>query len=267
MDAVRLRHGSPQDRSFLRGIDEDNNISLGGVAPAFDGELRCGRRAAFTLSACRDGIGPVRTPVLREFGWVLFQNTRLRSIRVPFHVNFEEVNLRFYVRRGDRRGVVFIREIVPRRALQLVAKHIYGEPYVTAPMRHELRRSGEELAVNYGWRMGGRWHQLQTTASSAAAPVPHGSEEEFITEHYWGYTARRGGWTSEYEVSHPRWNVYEVKSHSVDVDFSVVYGERLSCLNGMEPYSVLLAEGSEILVRSGTRLEAEQERAIAVVST
>jgi uncharacterized protein len=197
----------------------------------------------------------------------LFQNTRLRSIRVPFHVNFEEVNLRFYVRRGDRRGVVFIREIVPRRALQLVAKHIYGEPYVTAPMRHELRRSGEELAVNYGWRMGGRWHQLQTTASSAAAPVPHGSEEEFITEHYWGYTARRGGWTSEYEVSHPRWNVYEVKSHSVDVDFSVVYGERLSCLNGMEPYSVLLAEGSEILVRSGTRLEAEEERAIAVVST
>ncbi|WP_342667488.1 DUF2071 domain-containing protein [Edaphobacter aggregans] len=116
----------------------------------------------------------------------LFQNTRLRGFRVPFHVEFEEVNLRFYVRRGNRRGVVFIREIVPRRALQLVAEHIYGEPYVTAPMRHEWKRSGEELTVNYGWRIGGRWHQLQATASSTAVPVPHGSEEEFITEHYWG---------------------------------------------------------------------------------
>jgi hypothetical protein len=115
--------------------------------------------------------------------------------------------------------------------------------------------------------MGGRWHQLQASSSSIAAPVPPGSEEEFITEHYWGYTARRGGWTSEYEVGHPRWNVYQVNSHSVDVDFSVVYGKRFSCLNAMEPYSVLLAEGSEIFVRSGTRLESEEERATEVVST
>jgi uncharacterized protein YqjF (DUF2071 family) len=193
----------------------------------------------------------------------LFQNTRLRGIRVPFHVEFEEVNLRFYVRRGDRRGVVFIREIVPLRALQLVAEHVYGEPYVTAPMRHEWTHRADELSVNYEWKMGGRWHRLQASASTAASPVVHGSEEEFITEHYWGYTARRGGWTSEYEVVHPRWNVFGIKNYSIDVDYSIVYGDRFAFMNEVEPYSVLLAEGSEIVVRSGTRLE-KGESTIAI---
>ena len=194
----------------------------------------------------------------------LFQNTRLRRIRVPFHVEFEEVNLRFYVRRGDRRGVVFIREIVPRRALQLVASTFYGEPYVTAPMRHEWTQSANGLAVRYGWKAGGRWHELEASTSLKTNPVAPGTEEEFITEHYWGYTARRGGWTSEYEVVHPRWDVYDLVSHSVDVDFSLVYGERFACLNEMQPHSVLLAEGSEVIVRSGMRVDTRQIHATAV---
>jgi len=188
----------------------------------------------------------------------LFQNTRLRGIRVPFHVEFEEVNLRFYVRRGDRRGVVFIREIVPRPALQFVASTFYGEPYITARMRHEWRQSASEHAVGYGWTVGGRWHEFQARTSLKANPVTLGSEEEFITEHYWGYTARRGGWTSEYEVVHPRWEVYNVVSHSMDVDFSCSYGERFACLNEMQAHSVLLAEGSEVTVRSGTRIDKGQ---------
>jgi Uncharacterized conserved protein len=188
----------------------------------------------------------------------LFQNTRLRGIRVPFHVEFEEVNLRFYVRRADRRGVVFVREIVPRRALQLVASTFYGEPYVTAPMRHQWRKSEKELDVEYAWKMGGKWQSLEARTSFKACPVAIGSEEEFITEHYWGYTARRGGWTSEYEVVHPRWDAYPVTSYSVDVDFSRVYGERFSCLNEMQPHSMLLAEGSEVIVRSGLRIDSLQ---------
>ena len=180
----------------------------------------------------------------------LFQNTRLRGIRVPFHVEFEEVNLRFYVRRGDRRGVVFLREIVPRRALQLVASTFYGEPYITAPMRHEWAKTDKELAVKYAWKLGGTWQSIEATTSRNTEPVSQGSEEEFITEHYWGYTARRGGRTSEYEVAHPRWDIYNVLRYSVDVDFPRVYGEQFACLNGMRPYSVLLAEGSEIIVRS-----------------
>jgi uncharacterized protein YqjF (DUF2071 family) len=184
----------------------------------------------------------------------LFQKTRLRGLRVPFHVEFEEVNLRFYVRQGERRGVVFVREIVPRLALQLVANTFYGERYATARMRHEWREKDAEVSVGYGWMSRGRLQEMEATASLERKPVAVGSEEEFITEHYWGYTARRGGWTSEYEVVHPRWEVYPVKSYAVDVDFGLVYGARFARLHGMRPYSVLLAEGSEVEVRSGTRI-------------
>jgi uncharacterized protein YqjF (DUF2071 family) len=42
----------------------------------------------------------------------LFLNTRVMGLAIPFHRDFEEINLRFYVRRkaedGWRRGVVFV---------------------------------------------------------------------------------------------------------------------------------------------------------------
>lgn len=187
----------------------------------------------------------------------LFQETRLRGLRVPFHVQFEEVNLRFYVRCGDKRGVVFIREIVPRLALRLVANTFYGEKYITARMRHEWKMEPERLSVSYGWHVGGRWQAMQVAALLDAQPVLAGSEEEFITEHYWGYTKLRGGSTSEYEVVHPRWEIYPVESFAIDVDFARVYGARFASLNEMDPYSVLLAEGSEVVVRSGQRVRSE----------
>jgi len=190
----------------------------------------------------------------------LFQQTQLRGIRVPFHVEFEEVNLRFYVRRGERRGVVFIREIVPRLALQLVANSFYGEKYAMARMRHAWKKSDRELSVSYGWTRGRRWHEMSVVASCDGRPVAVGSEEEFITEHYWGYTARCGGWTSEYEVQHPRWEIYPVKDCAMDVDFGLVYGAQFAGLNCSQPHSVLLAEGSEVVVRSGERLVATETK-------
>ena len=186
----------------------------------------------------------------------LFRETRLRGVRVPFHVEFEEVNLRSYVRRGERRGVVFVREIVPRMALRVVANLFYGEKYKTARMRHEWRDSGEGLAVSYGWRVGGRWHSMLVEASADRQAVEAGSGEEFITEHYWGYTKLRGGGTSEYEVVHPRWEVYPVKTYAINVDFAQVYGTGFAMLSEVRPHSVLLAEGSDVIVRSGQRISS-----------
>src|SRR5215469_5086960 len=181
----------------------------------------------------------------------LFRETRLFGVRVPFHVEFEEVNLRFYVRRGERRGVVFVREIVPRTALRVVANAFYGEKYVKARIRHEWKIGPERVSVSYGWRMGGRWHGIRVKAGFQLQVVAPGSDEEFITEHYWGYTKSRRGRTSEYEVVHPRWEVYPVESFAVDVDFAQVYGAEFAGLNAMQPHSVLLAEGSDVVVRSG----------------
>ena len=190
----------------------------------------------------------------------LFQETRLKGFRVPFHVEFEEVNLRFYVRRLDetglqRRGVVFLKELVPRFALSFVAKTFYEENYATVRMQHEWLRDGDDLSVAYRWRNKGRWHEMQVLASSELRPIGIGSEEEFFTEHYWGYTKLHDGRTSEYEVLHPGWQIYPIKRPAISVDFGQVYGAGFSVLNNRQPDSVLLAEGSEVLVRSGSRIQ------------
>ena len=90
----------------------------------------------------------------------LFLRTRVLGAAIPGHQNFEEVNLRFYVRRkepgGWRRGVVFLKEIVPKRAIALLARGLYNENYVAMPMAHRL----EANRVEYGWRYGGKWNHL-----------------------------------------------------------------------------------------------------------
>lgn len=185
-----------------------------------------------------------------------FINTRLKGIRVPFHTDFEEVNLRFYVRRrsaeGWRRGVVFIREFVPKPALTFVARTLYKEPYRTVPMDHVWETGDASVRVRYRWKMGA-WQMLEVNASATPNDIAAGSVEEFITEHYWGYTRLNARSTAEYAVEHPRWQVYPVLGSTIDVDLGAVYGERFQFLTGSAPHSVMLAEGSPILVRTGGR--------------
>jgi uncharacterized protein YqjF (DUF2071 family) len=190
----------------------------------------------------------------------LFQNTRLKSVPIPFHRTFEEVNLRFYVQHtkstGERRrGVVFLSELIPRFALTLVANMVYGENYATAPMRHQWEEIEGQRSVRYQWRYKSRWNELQVKAALHQQPIETNSAEEFFTEHYWGYT-KRSAWTSEYEVLHPRWMIYPILQHSVDVDFGALYGSKFASLSEREPESVLLAEGSEIEVHAGERVAA-----------
>lgn len=187
----------------------------------------------------------------------MFLNTRVLGIKVPFHVNFEEVNLRFYVRYQDagewKRGVVFIKEIVPRAALTLVANTLYGEHYETMPMQHTWETEANTLKVEYRWKKS-LWHTFSVEADSKAIPLKTGSEAEFITEHYWGYTKINTHKTSEYQVEHPRWEIYPTRNYSIDVDFGKVYGSGFSFLSTEKPVSVFLAEGSEIKVKAGKRI-------------
>lgn len=193
----------------------------------------------------------------------MFQNTRLKGVRVPLHIHFEEVNLRFYVHHTGsdsqrKRGVVFISEIVPRAALSFVANTFYGEKYETMRMHHKWHRTGRGLVVGYRWKKAGRWQKLQVTADPQPEPIAAGSVEEFITEHYWGYSKQRNGKTTEYEVVHPRWDVYQVRRHVIDVDFGALYGSQWAWLAQAAPDSVLMAEGSEVTVRSGAAIRLLQ---------
>ena len=180
----------------------------------------------------------------------LFLDTRVLGIAVPLHRDFEEVNLRFYVKRksigGWKRGVVFIRELVPRRAIATVARVFYGERYVALPMRHSIVDDASNVSVNYEWRRGKKWESLSMRATGELLSVAADSHEEFITEHYWGYTA--GKCTSEYRVEHPRWKIWRAGTASFACDVAALYGAEFVTALSTAPASQFVAEGSHVRV-------------------
>lgn len=188
----------------------------------------------------------------------MFRNTRLLGIPIPFHRHFEEVNLRFYVRYCDngnwKRGVVFIKEIVPKPALTFVANQIYKEHYQTLRMSHLWEHKSDHLLVEYAWKLENIENKFKIKASLNPLEISENSETEFITEHYWGYTKVANKSTFEYEVTHPRWQAYEVLQHDISVDFETVYGSDFKMLSNQSPTSVILAEGSEIGVKSKRKI-------------
>jgi uncharacterized protein len=179
----------------------------------------------------------------------LFLEVRLRGVRVPFHTRFEEVNLRFYVRRtadGERRrAVTFVRELVPLPAVALAARLRYGERYSSVSMRHRVT----DASVAYEWRFARRWHGMELSPEPEAALPEPGSEQEFITEHYWGYATTRRG-TVEYEVVHPRWNVSWAEA-TVDCDAERLYGPGFAAAMARPPSSAFVADGSPVAVMPG----------------
>jgi uncharacterized protein YqjF (DUF2071 family) len=181
----------------------------------------------------------------------MFLDTRVLGFLIPFHINFEEVNLRFYVKYetdGEvRRGVCFIKEIVPRPAIATLARVLYGEPYECWQMSHERT---DEL-ISYTWSKGGSVNTVSVKPDKNTGVPAAGSHGEFIIEHYWGYTKRSGGRVDEYRVEHPKWELFSVTDEQIDVDFGSTYGEDFAFLNGQGPYSILLAKGSEISVYKG----------------
>lgn len=187
----------------------------------------------------------------------MFLDTRVMDLLVPFHVNFEEVNLRFYVRRetkGEiRRGVVFIKEIVPRFAIAAVARTLYGEPYE----RWAMSNFRDEEHVRYTWEKNGCSNTLSVERGGSLGVPDAGSEGEFIIEHYWGYTKRGEGRTDEYKVEHPKWELFAAERRHIDVDFGKTYGEEFGFLVDAEPHSVLLAKGSDISVYMGEKIGKE----------
>lgn len=186
----------------------------------------------------------------------MFLDTRVLGLPIPFHINFEEVNLRYYVKRETasetRRAVCFVKEIVPRFAIAAVARTMYGEPYECWSMGH----ARTETTVSYDWSKSGCKNHLSVDIDESVGVPAEGSHGEFIIEHYWGYTERGGGRVDEYKVEHPKWELFSVKNEVIEVDFVGTYGDEFSFLTNQTPYSVLLAKGSEVAVYKGSPLSA-----------
>ncbi len=186
----------------------------------------------------------------------MFLDTRVQGFLVPFHINFEEVNLRFYVNREmadeTRRGVTFIKEIVPKTVIAKVAKTFYGEPYEKWEMSHA--RNENELV--YGWWKGDERYKIAVNIGENTGVPVTDSLGEFIIEHYWGYTKRGKNRTDEYRVEHPKWELFAINDFEIKADFGKLYGKQFAFLNDAEPHSIFMAKGSNVSVYKGSKIKS-----------
>jgi uncharacterized protein YqjF (DUF2071 family) len=192
----------------------------------------------------------------------MFLDTKVLGVRWPFHVNFEEVNLRFYVKHFDgkewKRGAVFISEIVPKSMIALIANNLYNEHYSALPMRHSIIPAGNNHTdFAYEWKLKGKWNKLAATVSNQFGDIPPGSAEEFIFEHYWGYNKLTTASTMQYQVEHISWQIAEVTNPVFEADIAELYGKEFVPFLSVEPYSAFFANGSAINVRIGEKILAE----------
>jgi uncharacterized protein len=191
-----------------------------------------------------------------------FLDVRLFGLRIPFHANFEEVNLRFYVRRrveeGSRRGVVFIRELAPRWAVAVTARWLYGENYLCLPMSHNVIGGHDPgdapERVEYRWRFHGHYRHVAVEIADAPRRPDAGSHEEFVVEHYWGYSALPRGRSKEYLVAHRPWRVAPAAQVEFNCDVAALYGPKFAPFLEAGPASAFWADGSIVRVYPGKRL-------------
>lgn len=189
-----------------------------------------------------------------------FCRTRLLGrLPAPFHSTFDEVNLRFYVRREvgeeQRRGVVFIAEVVPRSAIAWVARVIYGENYKRVPMQHRIESTETRGTIEFQWKLDGKWCRIFARREGIGAHPEARSLEQFITEHYWGYSRQRDGGCLEYRVAHIPWRVWKTSAASFEGDPNALYGKELGALLQGRPECAFVAEGSPVTVFKGRRIE------------
>lgn len=182
----------------------------------------------------------------------MFKKTALLHIPIPFLGTFEEINLRFYVKRNDgnnkKRGVVFINETVPHKSVVWIANKLYKEHYMAIPTRNSIRNEEDVKHIKYDWKINNSWNHIAAKTTITSDEMKTGNIEEFIFEHYFGYTKINDNLSQEYKVNHPRWKINQVLDYSIDCDFTAMYGKDFAFLRYQQPASVIVAEGSNVSV-------------------
>lgn len=181
-----------------------------------------------------------------------FINTKVKGIKFPFHINFEQVNLRFYVKRilknEIRHGVVFIKEIIDKPLIKFIARNLYKENYVTMSMQHHWEINNDTLNISYQWKTNNKWNKISVKSKNELNVSEIDSEERFISEHYWGYIQVNKNKSYEFRVEHPAWKIYTFNEPLINVDFKATYGSAFDCLKYKQPSSAFLVEGSEVFL-------------------
>ena len=174
------------------------------------------------------------------------------GVKVPGGDNFEQVNLRFYAKRntpeGEKKGAVFIKQIVASEVVAFASKALLNESVSTASMSHKLTEETAEGEVSYRWDVNGTTSEMSAHRVGQAKPLVEGSQEEFLLENYNGFSVQRDGQTIEYKVEHPPWKTYEAANPVIDVDAVGLYGKELAKYLSGPPSSVIIVDGSKTAV-------------------
>ena len=181
----------------------------------------------------------------------MFKDTRLFGLPIPFFGSFEEINLRFYVKkienRKTKKGVVFINETVPFKIVALLANKLYKEHYISIPTKNSIDIT-ENKDIKFEWKINDRWNSLAVKSDTNKYKIEQGTIEEFIFERYFGFTKLSDISTQEYKIHHPKWMTHKILNSHINCDFRSMYGDAFSILNNQTPESILLAEGSQVSV-------------------
>lgn len=180
------------------------------------------------------------------------------KIPAPFHREFPQINLRFYVRRttdtDDRPGVVFIAEIVQKRMIALVAHAAYGERYLCRPVKiRNILESGKRV-LEYGWRSGNSWCNLTAQGIGNACNPSPATLEHFLVDRYWGYTAQPNGGCIEFNVVHPVWKISRCNDATFLGDPTPEYGPEMARVLRGKPSAAFVVDGSAVTVCNGVKI-------------
>lgn len=110
------------------------------------------------------------------------------------------------------------------------------------------------LSAEYEWDWHGQKFRLNAVGNGTPSRVEEDSLENFITEHYWGYSAAGPGKSIEYRVSHDPWRVWTAAKASFEGDGEALYGRGFGEVLHRKPDSAFIAEGSPVTVHAGRRI-------------
>ncbi len=176
---------------------------------------------------------------------------------------FAELNLRFYVRQAhgsdDRKGVVFLRQMVSSRLVAFAGRVLFREPMLAIPMTYkcgppEREDQRDRQRVYYHWVDGGHDGGLRVTADGHSYFAEPGSLDEFLTDRHWGYNRTSGGRLRAYRISRERWPLVPVIDHELRCDPESLYGPGIGGVMADPAPSVLLALGSKTQVHLPAKL-------------
>ena len=184
-------------------------------------------------------------------------NVRVSGLPVPLHQDFDQISMRFCVRRevaGEtRRGLVFVKQIVPSASMTLVDRLLYHANYVNAPTRHDIE-PGEQGWTSYEWLVGERWNRFSAVRAGAAVAPAEQSIEEFISHRPWAYSRQADGSTLESCAEHPRWEVWPAQEMLLDCDVAPLFGVEYVPVFASQPIATFVAVGSTVALNTPRRV-------------